>query len=125
MSDEGGISVTVATQYVADQSEPEAERYVFAYTITISNNGVRRSQLLTRRWIITDATGDTEEVRGEGVVGQQPNLHPGEAFRYTSGAILKTPVGSMHGSYQFCDDAGRHFEVPIPAFSLSIPNMVH
>jgi ApaG protein len=98
---------------------------VFAYTITITNNGERASKLLNRHWVITDALGHVEEVRGEGVVGQQPRLRKGESFRYTSGAVLKTPVGAMQGSYEFEDSDGRMFEVPIQPFSLSQPNLVH
>lgn len=119
------IEVTVQTQYVEQQSDPQSSRFAFAYTITIQNNSDRWCQLLNRHWIITDAAGQAEEVQGEGVVGQQPELHPGEGFRYTSGAILKTPVGAMHGSYEFQELDGTRFDVPIPAFSLSQPNLVH
>ena len=119
------IAVTVRTQYVEQQSDPLAGRFAFAYTITIQNNSDRWCQLLNRHWIITDAAGKTEEVEGEGVVGQQPELNPGEGFRYTSGAILQTPVGSMHGTYEFQEADGTLFDVPIPAFSLSQPNLVH
>ena len=101
------------------------DRYVFAYTRTISNGGDAPGKLLRRHWIITDGSGHVEEVRGAGVVGEQPHIRPGEAFRYTSGAVLKTPVGSMEGSYQFERDDAREFSVPIPEFSLSVPNMVH
>ena len=119
------IGISVVTEYLADQSQPVAERYVFAYTITISNGSSAVCQLLDRHWIITDGTGSVEEVRGDGVVGQQPQLRPGESFRYTSGAILKTPVGTMEGAYGFVDDAGNAFQVPIPVFTLSMPNAVH
>ena len=119
------IGISVATQYLADQSQPEAERYVFAYTITITNETASVCQLLDRHWVITDGSGNVEEVRGEGVVGQQPQLRPGESFRYTSGAILKTPVGTMQGAYGFVDDAGNSFQAPIPVFTLSMPNAVH
>ena len=119
------INIDVQTQYVASQSEPDNERFVFAYTITITNGGQAQCQLLNRHWIITDATGDVEEVQGEGVVGQKPSLAPGESFQYTSGAVLKTPVGSMHGEYEFVDVQGERFFAPIPAFSLSVPNLVH
>ncbi len=119
------IEVAVVTQYVEAQSEPVNNRYVFAYTIRVTNRGAAPSQLLHRHWIITDASGEVEEVRGEGVVGQQPRLGSGEAFEYTSGAILKTPVGSMHGAYEFRDDDGNLFDVPIAPFSLSMPNVVH
>ncbi len=119
------IEVTVKTAYVEAQSDPQQDRYVFSYTITIANHGDRPSQLLNRHWIISDASGGVEEVRGEGVVGQQPRLLPGQAFEYTSGAILQTPVGSMHGEYEFADDNGERFEVAIAPFSLSMPNLVH
>ena len=119
------IDVSVSTQYVEGQSEPSEERYVFAYTITITNRGPGTHQLLNRHWIITDASGAVEEVRGEGVIGQQPRLASGESFQYTSGAILKTPVGAMQGEYEFIDEHGRLFEVPIAPFTLSMPNLVH
>ena len=119
------IAVNVSAHYVEAQSDPSDDRYVFAYTITITNAGTTPGQLISRHWVITDAGGEVEEVRGEGVVGKQPRLASGESFQYTSGAILKTPVGAMQGSYQFVDDAGQSFDVPIPVFSLSVPNMVH
>ncbi len=119
------IEINVSTAYVEGQSDPGQDRYVFAYTITIINRGPQPSQLLNRHWVISDASGGVEEVRGEGVVGQQPRLMPGQAFEYTSGAILKTPVGAMHGEYEFVDDGGERFEVAIAPFSLSMPNLVH
>jgi ApaG protein len=119
------ITVSVQSQYVADQSSPADGHYLFAYTVTIFNSGAVPARLLTRHWIITDGNGKVQEVRGPGVVGEHPHLHPGEAFRYTSAAMLDTPVGSMHGSYQMVDDDGTAFDAPIPAFSLSIPNMLH
>jgi ApaG protein len=119
------IQVHVETRYVAEQSAPEENRYVFAYTITISNTGELSAKLLTRHWVITDANGRVQEVRGEGVVGEHPHLKPGEAFRYTSGAMIETPVGSMHGSYQMRADDGTVFDAPISPFSLSIPRLVH
>ena len=124
-SDLRRIVITVKTQHVPEQSDPAEERYVFAYTINIRNQWDQHAQLLNRHWIITDASGEVEEVRGEGVVGHQPRLAPGEAFEYTSGAILKTPVGTMQGSYEFVDDDGNPFVAPIDVFSLSVPNMVH
>ena len=111
--------------YLDSESSIEEERYAFAYTITISNRGPVPSQLLNRRWIITDGRGEVQEVAGPGVVGQQPRLSSGEQFTYTSGAVLKTPVGTMEGTYQFCIDSGELFDVPIPVFSLRVPNMVH
>ena len=119
------INITIETQYLPDQSESGEDRYAFAYTITIENAGPGVYQLLNRHWLITDASGNVEEVRGEGVVGQQPRLEAGQAFRYTSGAILATPVGAMQGEYEFADDTGTRFEVDIPPFSLSMPNLVH
>jgi ApaG protein len=119
------LQVEVETRYVEEQSEPEAQRYVFAYTITMRNNGRVAAKLLTRHWLITDANGEVQEVRGEGVVGEQPHLKPGQGFRYSSGAILETPVGTMHGSYQMIGDDGEHFEAPIPAFRLAIPGLLH
>jgi ApaG protein len=119
------VEVSVVTHYVEAQSEPAEERFVFAYSITITNNGSQPAQLMSRHWIITDASGEVEEVRGEGVVGKQPVLAPGESFEYTSGAILKTPVGAMQGAYTFIGDDQTPFNVPIAAFSLSMPNLVH
>ncbi|MBA3495411.1 MAG: Co2+/Mg2+ efflux protein ApaG [Gammaproteobacteria bacterium] len=119
------IKVRVHSTYVEEQSSPENEQYVFAYTITIENTGTIPAKLLTRHWIITDANGKIREVRGDGVVGEQPYLRPGEAFRYTSAAMIETPVGSMHGSYQLIADDGVAFDAPIVAFGLSIPNLLH
>ncbi|XOV84226.1 MAG: Co2+/Mg2+ efflux protein ApaG [bacterium] len=119
------VEVSVVTHYVQAQSDPAEERFVFAYTITITNHGSQQVQLMSRHWIITDASGEVEEVRGEGVVGKQPVLAPGQAFEYTSGAILKTPVGAMQGEYTFVDAQQSPFTVPIEAFSLSMPNLVH
>ncbi len=118
-------TVSVETTYVAEQSDPENERYVFAYTITIKNEGSVAAKLLTRHWIITDADGKTQEVQGEGVVGEQPYLQPGEGFKYTSGTMLDTPVGSMQGSYQMLAEDGQEFECPIKPFTLSMPNKLH
>lgn len=118
-------TVSVETTYIPEQSDPEASRYVFAYTITIRNEGSIPAKLLTRHWIITDADGKTQEVRGEGVVGEQPYLKPGEGFRYTSGTMLETPVGSMQGSYQMIADDGQKFDCPIAPFTLSMPHKIH
>ena len=119
------IRVDVQSAYVDEHSAPENKRFVFAYTVTIRNTGTVAAQLRTRRWIITDANARVQEVRGEGVVGEQPRLAPGEGFQYTSAAVIETPVGSMHGSYRMVADDGREFDAPIPAFSLSVPNLVH
>lgn len=118
------ISVQVETTYLEDQSAPQAQRFVFGYTITIRNEGEVAAQLLTRHWIITDADGRQQEVRGEGVVGEKPHLQPGQGFRYTSGAVLQTPVGAMQGSYQMLADDGLHFEAPIAAFRLAKPGLL-
>ena len=119
------IQIRVKTDYLDDQSDPSADRYVFAYTITIANTGQEPARLLDRHWIITDANGKIEEVRGEGVVGKQPYLRPGEAFRYTSGTVLETPVGSMHGSYGMEGDDGTQFAAKISPFSLAAPHRLH
>lgn len=119
------IRVTSDTIYVSEQSDPGADRYVFAYTITIENTGLVTARLLNRHWVITDASGRVQEVRGEGVVGEQPVLSPGGAFRYTSAAMIETPVGSMHGSYEMLAEDGVRFDAAIPAFGLSVPNLLH
>jgi ApaG protein len=119
------IFVAVDTRYLEDQSDPEERRYVFAYTITIHNRGTVPARLLGRHWLITDANGKVQEVSGEGVVGEQPHLKPGQRFRYTSGAVLETPVGSMQGSYRMLADNGVRFDAPIPAFTLAIPGTIH
>lgn len=119
------IDIDVATRYLDDQSEPEQDRYVFAYTIRIRNSGNMPARLLTRHWIITDANGKTEEVEGDGVVGEQPYLRPGEDFEYTSGAVLETDLGTMRGDYQMLADDGTRFAAPIPAFTLTIPRTLH
>ncbi len=119
------INIEVETQYVAEESHPADAQYVFAYTITIRNNGDTAAKLLTRHWVITDGHGKTEEVHGEGVVGEQPHIAPGDYFRYTSGTVLDTPVGTMEGSYQMVSDQGEHFDALIPLFTLSQPNSLH
>jgi ApaG protein len=119
------IRVDVATSYVEDQSNPTEGRFVFSYTITIRNEGQVAARLMTRHWIITDANGKVQEVQGEGVVGEQPYLKPGQGFRYSSGAILETPVGSMQGSYRLVADGGEVFDAPIAPFTLAMPGMLH
>jgi ApaG protein len=119
------IKVNAITQYLESHSEPEAGRYVFAYTITIYNKGDEPSKLLSRHWIITDAEGRKQEVRGDGVVGEQPHLLPGEYFRYSSAAMIGTPVGIMQGEYQMVTDNGELFETEIPPFTLAIPRTLH
>ena len=117
--------IDIETRYITEQSEPEKERFVFSYTITIRNKGEIPTRLLRRHWIITDGNGNVQEVEGQGVVGEQPYLKPGEGFRYTSGTVLSTPLGSMHGSYKMITDDGREFDATIPTFTLSIPNVLH
>ena len=119
------IHIKVATSYVDDQSEPDADRYVFAYTITITNSGSVPATLRSRHWIITDANGKVQEVNGDGVVGEQPHLNPGERFRYSSGAVLETPVGAMQGLYRMESDTGASFDAPIEAFTLAVPGLLH
>ena len=115
------IQVTVLPNYLADQSDPDESQYLWSYTIEIANLGTTSAQLLSRHWIITDADGKREEVRGPGVVGEQPILRPGDVFRYTSGCPLSTPSGIMEGAYRMVDENGRSFDVAIPAFSLDSP----
>ncbi len=119
------IAVTAETQYLADQSDPQDGRYVFAYNIVIENTGTIAAQLISRHWIIRDAESRVQEVRGLGVVGHQPLLKPGERFEYTSGCVLTTPVGTMHGSYQMVAEDGTQFEAPVAEFILSMPRVLH
>lgn len=119
------IAVSVATDYIEGQSDPEKDRYVFAYTIRIVNKGDISAQLLTRHWVIRDANDKVEEVRGEGVIGEQPRLAPGKEFTYTSGTIIATPVGTMGGSYQMVAEDGTRFDARIPEFTLSMPRILH
>ena len=120
-----GFQVSVETRFIAAESDPAASRYVFAYTITIANRGDASAQLLNRYWLVTNGDGEQQEVRGPGVVGNQPHIGPNESFRYTSACVLETAVGVMEGSYEFRAADGERFEVPIPAFSLAAPNAVH
>lgn len=119
------VSVSVEPNYLAEQSAPDEDRYVFSYTVTIRNIGAKAARLMTRHWIITDGNGKTQEVRGEGVVGEQPHLEPGEQYRYTSGTVSETPVATMQGSYQMVADDGTRFEADIPVFTLSMPHILH
>ncbi|HEV3017478.1 MAG TPA: Co2+/Mg2+ efflux protein ApaG [Burkholderiaceae bacterium] len=119
------FTVSVAPRFLPEQSDPEGEKYLFAYRVRIVNSGEVAAQLVSRHWIITDANQHVEEVRGPGVVGEQPRLDPGEAFEYTSGCPLPTPFGSMRGSYQCVAEDGTAFEVPIPEFLLSVPRTLH
>ena len=119
------IDIDIATRFLDDQSAPDESRYVFAYTIQIRNRGTVPARLLGRHWVITDANGKVEEVVGEGVVGEQPYLAPGEAFEYTSGAVLETDLGTMRGSYDMLADDGTRFAAPIPPFTLTVPRTLH
>lgn len=119
------LDIAVATRFLEDQSEPDKNRYVFSYTIHIRNCGRVTARLLSRKWRITDANGKVQEIEGEGVVGQQPRLRPGEDFEYTSGAVLETSLGTMQGSYRMLADDGTQFDAPIPPFTLSTPRTLH
>jgi len=119
------VDIDVATRYLDDQSEPAKDRYVFAYTIQIRNRGSVAARLLSRHWLITDANGKVQEVQGEGVVGEQPWLRPGEGFEYTSGAVLETDLGTMEGSYAMLADDGTGFDAPIAPFTLTVPRTLH
>lgn len=119
------VQVTAVAEYIAGQSRPQDDHFVFAYHITVLNIGSVRAQLLARHWVITDGNGKMQEVHGQGVVGEQPVLSPGQAFRYTSGCVLATPVGTMQGSYRMRADDGHEFEAEIPAFMLAVPKALH
>jgi ApaG protein len=124
-ADINNIKVDVETRYIEDQSNPEQNYYVFAYTITIQNKGQQSAQLLTRHWVITDSNQKVQEVRGDGVVGEQPLLKPGEQFVYTSGTMLETAMGTMKGSYQMLADDGSQFDATVDEFVLSTPRVLH
>jgi len=119
------IAITVKTRFLDEQSEPDRARFVFAYTIRIENQGQVPAQLISRHWVITDESGKVQEVRGEGVVGEQPHLHPGESFEYTSGAVLETSVGTMRGSSHMQADDGLQFDATIAPFTLCVPRTLH
>mgnify|MGYP001617434437 FL=1 len=119
------IQVTTQVEYIPEQSSEEQDRYVFAYTITISNTGSIPAQLISRHWIITDAVNNVQEVRGLGVVGEQPLLKPGESFEYTSGSAIATPVGTMKGTYQMVAEDGTKFDADITEFTLGMPRILH
>jgi ApaG protein len=125
MNDDYLFDIDVATRYLDEQSAPDEDRYVFAYTIQIRNTGKLPARLVARHWVITDANGRIEEVDGEGVVGEQPWLRPGEAFEYTSGAVIATGLGTMQGTYEMLADDGTSFEARIPAFTLAVPRTLH
>jgi len=119
------ITVSARTAFIPDQSDMQSGRYVFAYTITITNTGTVPAQLVSRHWIITDSNNQVQEVRGLGVIGEQPLLRPNESFEYTSGTAIATPVGTMRGSYQMVAEDGVRFDAPIPEFTLSMPRVLH
>ena len=124
-STDHAIAIDVVTRFLDEQSAPADGRFVFASTIHIRNRGRLPARLIDRHWVITDANGRVQEVRGEGVIGEQPWLRPGDDFEYTSGAVLETALGTMHGSYGMLADDGTRFEAPIAAFTLSVPRTVH
>ncbi|MGA7179147.1 MAG: Co2+/Mg2+ efflux protein ApaG [Thiobacillaceae bacterium] len=119
------INIKVRTAYIPEQSDPASDRYVFAYTVTIENSGTVAAQLISRHWIITDADNRVQEVKGLGVVGEQPFLRPGESFEYTSGTSMGTPVGAMRGTYQMVAEDGQKFDAEIAEFTLSMPRVLH
>lgn len=119
------MDVSVISEFLPEKSDIPSQRWVFAYHVTIANHGERAARLLTRHWIITDGEERVHEVHGEGVIGQQPHIAPGKSFTYSSGAVLKTAVGSMHGSYQMLADDGTCFDASIPAFTLAVPHALH
>ncbi|MDX1481547.1 MAG: Co2+/Mg2+ efflux protein ApaG [Woeseiaceae bacterium] len=125
MQKQCNIRIDVSTQYVDEQSDPDVDRYVFAYTITIANTGAVAAKLISRHWVITDGNGKVQEVTGDGVVGEQPFLNPGEQFRYSSGAVIETPVGAMQGKYRMQAENGIGFDAPIPAFTLAVPGLLN
>jgi ApaG protein len=120
-----GVDIQVHTQYLSQQSDPASNCFAFAYTITITNQRAEAVQLLSRHWIITDQNNKVEEVRGSGVVGQQPLIQPGQSFQYSSGAVIETETGDMRGSYTMVTANGERFEAPIPLFILAVPHMLH
>lgn len=119
------VMLNIETQYLTDQSDPAQEQFVFSYTITLANNGDQPVQLMSRKWVITDANGKVTEVMGEGVVGKQPLIEPGKTFKYTSGTVLKTPLGLMEGSYSMVNQDGTEWRLAIPVFRLAKPNILH
>jgi ApaG protein len=119
------IQIVAQVKHLAEQSDEADNRFVFSYTITLTNNGDSTVQLLSRHWVITDSNNQVQEVRGQGVVGEQPVLKPGQSFGYTSGTVLSTPVGTMTGSYQMVAEDGTKFDAPIPQFVLSVPRVLH
>lgn len=125
MTNNTAIKVSVQTAYIAEQSDESEPRYVFSYRITIENQSVNSVQLLSRYWLITDANGETTKVVGDGVIGKQPHIHAKQTYQYSSGCVLKTPIGTMEGHYQMIDNNGQKLQVEIPVFSLTLPNILH
>lgn len=125
MAKTNDIGVSVQTNFLREQSDPIQTHYAFSYTVTISNLGKRAARLLRRHWIITDADGNVQEVHGEGVIGEQPLIHPGQSYRYSSYAVLTTPVGSMQGTYTLISDLGHYFDAIISPFRLAMPELVN
>ena len=125
MKNNFNIRIKVTANYLKGQSAPDENRYVFSYTINIKNLGNKSAKLISRQWIITDSNGNIQEVNGDGVVGQQPNINPGEEFTYTSGTIIKTPVGTMEGRYFMEDINNKRFETPIAPFTLAVPGLIN
>jgi ApaG protein len=125
LSNNYDLNVGVKTEFLAEQSDPSRNRYVFAYKVTITNSGIQSAQLMSRKWIITDGDGKTQEVSGMGIVGQQPIIEPGQQHQYTSGTVLETKVGSMSGYYSMVAADGHEFSAAIPSFTLSYPNALH
>lgn len=123
-NDKQKVSVSVVSEYLPEQSDPERQRYVHAYHVSITNEGNESAQLLNRHWLIIDGNEEVQEVQGEGVIGQQPVLKPGETYKYTSGTIIKTEVGCMHGSYEMLSESGEHFLANIPPFTLATPGTI-
>lgn len=123
-NDKQKVSVSVVSEYLPEQSDPERQRYVHAYHVSITNEGKESAQLLNRHWLIIDGNEEVQEVQGEGVIGQQPVLKPGETYKYTSGTIIKTEVGCMHGSYEMLSESGEHFLANIPPFTLATPGTI-
>ena len=125
MKNNFNIRIKVTTNYLKEQSAPDENRYVFSYTINIKNLGNNSAKLISRQWIITDSNGNIQEVNGDGVVGQQPNINPGEEFTYTSGTIINTPVGTMEGRYFMEDANNKRFEALIAPFTLAVPGLIN
>ncbi|OCT21906.1 Co2+/Mg2+ efflux protein ApaG [Pseudomonas putida] len=119
------IDVSVVTRFLKEQSDPENNRFAFAYTITVSNNGTLKAKLRARHWLITNGDGAVEEVRGDGVIGQQPTIDPGQSYTYSSGAVIATRVGTMQGSYQMLAEDGKRFDAEIAPFRLAVPGALH